>query len=399
MGGEEDVQESGHTRDVLQSGRTGPPSRRVGMLVAGGLVAAGVLALTQHGHDPSPPAQQATPAATSPPAGWGGPRSPVAPGVTKLGGPVLGVTSGWELLARGEGEVVRIQLARGRLTSTTVPPLQSSGPVSFVVGPHRAVVRPLDFVPGYAVPDGHGFRRLPARLGHGPVFPGPRPGTVWVQSGNGNDARAVLVGLDGRRTGETVTIPPGAGRVTADGRGYLLVADAGGVYDARPGGLHRVTAGEVVAAGPTGWLAAECDARHRCRHVLVDGDDGDRHELPGPAADITAPLGVISPDASRAAVFHATPDGELSLGLLDLATGTWRRTPVRVDREADEGGHVAWSPDSRMVFVVTSVHRLRVVDAATRRLRVLRVPLPEVSQVAVRGERPAKSGGGVTASP
>jgi hypothetical protein len=29
---------------------------------------------------------------------------------------------------------------------------EGSGPVSFIVGPHQAIVRPLDNVPGYVVP-------------------------------------------------------------------------------------------------------------------------------------------------------------------------------------------------------------------------------------------------------
>ena len=54
----------------------------------------------------------------------------------------------------GPDGVVRIELARGRITRTAVPPVDSSGPISFLAGPGSAIVRPLDAVAGYAVPDG-----------------------------------------------------------------------------------------------------------------------------------------------------------------------------------------------------------------------------------------------------
>src|SRR5689334_9274203 len=61
----------------------------------------------------------------------------------EAGRPLLGVTAGWELFGWGPEALVRIELARGRVTRTTVEPPNSSGPVSFVVGRDWAVVRPL----------------------------------------------------------------------------------------------------------------------------------------------------------------------------------------------------------------------------------------------------------------
>ncbi len=63
--------------------------------------------------------------------------APVSPRTTDLGRPVLGITAGWELFGRGPDSMVRIELAKGRLTRTAVPGLGSSGPVSFLVGPDR----------------------------------------------------------------------------------------------------------------------------------------------------------------------------------------------------------------------------------------------------------------------
>ncbi|MEU7779125.1 hypothetical protein [Micromonospora parva] len=50
--------------------------------------------------------------------------------------------------------MARIDFAHGRITTTAVPALRSGGPVSFLVGPDRVVIRPLEAVPGYVVPDG-----------------------------------------------------------------------------------------------------------------------------------------------------------------------------------------------------------------------------------------------------
>ncbi|MGH3659234.1 MAG: hypothetical protein ACRDUA_21505, partial [Micromonosporaceae bacterium] len=294
--------------EVLESGPAPPRRRWVGRVVVAGflaLVAAAVVPQVRPGDDHVPnttptaspstatgsPASEA--AASAGPQGTAASPPGPAPRVTDVGAHFLGVHATWELFVRTQDEVVRVQFARGRVTRTAVPELASSGPVAFVVGRDRAVVRPLDLVPGYVVPDGRRTRNLTGMLAHGgPLVPGPRAEVAWVETGNGNVLQAVQVGLDGDRTGVTVDLPTATGFVRADGRGYLLVEGTGGVYDARPEGLHRITTGEVVAAGPPGWLAIECDARYRCRRVLVDGDDGKRQVLPRrvstPASDYAA---------------------------------------------------------------------------------------------------------------
>ena len=95
--------------------------------------------------------------------------------VTLAGHRLLGVTAGWELFARGPNELLRIQLAQGRITQTYVPPLETASPdVAFVIGAHEAVIRPSDLVPGYVVPDGGQARPLTGVLSDGgPLVPGP----------------------------------------------------------------------------------------------------------------------------------------------------------------------------------------------------------------------------------
>ncbi len=60
--------------------------------------------------------------------------APVTPRTTDLGRPVLNISAGWELFGRGPDSMVRIELAKGRITRTAVPGLGSSGPVSFWSG-------------------------------------------------------------------------------------------------------------------------------------------------------------------------------------------------------------------------------------------------------------------------
>jgi hypothetical protein len=86
-----------------------------------------------------------------------------------------------------------------------------------------------------------------------------------------------LISADGRPTRVSIPIPAGlSAQAVSDGAGYLLFSGTGGVYDARPGGLHRITTGSLLAAGPTGWLATDCDDDHRCVTVLIDRASGAR---------------------------------------------------------------------------------------------------------------------------
>jgi len=311
-------------------------------------------------------------------------RRPVV--ITEVGHPLLGVTAGWVLFGRGPGGVVAIQLARGRITRTSVPPLASNGPVSFIVGPHQAVIRPLDFVPGYVIPDGAPARRLPPLPGRGgPVTPGPDPGQVWVVTQSAGHPSLSLEGLDGSQTGVSIPLPRGGpAPLTAapDGDGYVLLASGHAVYDARPGGLRRV-ATRLVAVGPDSWLAVTCRHRRRCRNVLIETPDGGRRALPGPPVRGSAwPPGVISPDESAAAVVLVSRDGTATLRLISLSSGASR--PVAVPAGQPAGETLAWSPDSRWLFAASSRGRVLAVSARTARVVGLGVPLPFISQVAIR---------------
>jgi len=308
-------------------------------------------------------------------------------GVGEAGPRLLGLRASWELFGYGSGWVVRIQFGSGRITRTAVPPVLSTGPVSFVVGPHQVIIRPLDDVPGYLVPDGRPARLLPGALGGGgTVIPGPQHGTAWVQAGF-QVTSMPLVRMDGTRIGVFLRLPPGGPwQAIPDGRGYVLVGGAGygGLYDATLGGVRRI-AGMLAAVGPTRWLIVDCHAGHRCSNVVVDQAGGARRILAGPSAEPEpgqAP-GVIAPDGSAAAVIQVSGD-RVALHLLNLVSGADQQISASLDQESAGDQTLAWSPDSRWLFIVAAHGELAAVNARTQRVEGLGVKLPRIGQIAVR---------------
>ena len=373
-------------------------SRRLPMilLAALALVALTFLVVHETGKPSAAPTRPAptssAPAGTTPPITQRTtfvPRSPVA--VIDLRRPLLPAAGDSELFGRGPGVVVRMQLARGRITITTVPSLQSSGPVSFVVGKDEAIVRPLDFVPGYAVPDGQPARQIPGSLGlgqSGPALPGPDPDHIWVESLNSNPPALGLMSLVGGPVGPVLPMPRDGSPVGAvpDGAGYALFTDAAGTtYDSRPDGLRRITTGTVLAVGSTRWLVRECGPPGACKLVVIVQATGARHVLrtPIPRSDATA--GVIAPDGTTAA-FFVSPSPVLEI--VDLRTGAQHVVPIPIDLDTvDARQSLVWSPDNRWLFAVDATGQVRVIDPKTRRITGLATPglqLPSLSQIATR---------------
>jgi len=372
--------------DLLTGGRDRPPRRWVTAVVVLGLLGGGLAFAATRGSGsdhptagptPTPPAQRTT--FTDP-----GPSPRIV--VTDAGHSLLGIKAGWELFGRGDNVVVRIQLARGVITRTPVPTLTSSGPVSFLVGPDRAIIRPLDRVSGYVVADGKQARQLTGALdSYGPALPGSNPSQVWAADDRDPNAMT-LVDMAGRPAGQSIPLPAEAdGVVVADGAGYVMFSGTGGVYDARPTGIRRITTGTILAAGPTRWLARECDARHRCTMVDINRRNGVR-SVGGSAVDDpnTATIGSISPDGNTAALIGSTPTGTFGLHLLSLGSWTERAVSAPINQAAIQDGGIVWSPDSRWLFVVGAGGRLFVVDARTAQVRNLGVALPPLSQLAIR---------------
>jgi WD40-like Beta Propeller Repeat len=356
------------------------------VIVAGVVVALVVRnELAGHGSAQPRPAATPTPTAASPSPTTGPTSEPAQVVVSDVGHRMLGVTGRWELFARGASGVVRIELARGRVTTTAVPPLSSTGPVSFVVGRDWAVIRPLDRVAGYLVPDGKPARGLAAALDDvGPALPGPDDETLWVQGGSPGQTTMTLVGADGRPTGTSVRLPADAnGFAEPDGTGRLMFYATGGVYLAGRSGVRRITSGVLVAVGPTRWVVRECDDRHRCATVVVDRNTGARRTLDVQVGQPYGPVGLISPDGSNAAFLENTQAGLVAAHLIDLASGTDRRLDVPVNQPYGDAA-MAWSPDGRWLFIAGADGQLFPVDPATGRVHDLGVSLPPISQLAIR---------------
>ena len=306
------------------------------------------------------------------------------PRVVQLSPHLLGVQSGWELFGRGSGVVVRVQPAAGRMTLTTVPELASSGPVAFLAGEAGAIIRPLDEVPGYLVPDGASAAPLSGLLkAGGAALPGPDLRQVWVDGGAARRTSVVLTDFDGTATGVRMVIPSTAiGPVASDGDGYVMFSGIGGVYDVRPGGVDRITAGTPVAVGAQRVLAIECSDQYSCSTVVLGLVDGSRRVI-GAGFPPTYSLGVISPDGRTAAVPDQLPDGGIGLRLFDLENGRSRLVHLDLNRELAEGAAV-WAPDSSLLFALDAEGRVAVVNAATAAVRSLGVALPPLSQLAIR---------------
>lgn len=301
------------------------------------------------------------------------------PVVTKVGHRLLGVRGGWELFGRGLDVVVRIQFASGRITRTVMPQPNSGGPVSFLATGDAAIVRPLDFVPGYVVADGRRARPATRALSHGGVvLPGPRPGEMWAQVTRN---RVMLVDVHGRPVSPLTTIrTPSEGFPASDGAGYLLVYHRGTTFDARPDGRTPIPQGRMLATGPTRWLVTECHGHRHCAMTVVDRRTGARRTVPGHPALVVGSAGSISPDGSVAAL---VTDRE-RIDLLDLRSGALIAVPVTVDTEhvTDPASQFVWSSDSRWLFALWAGRLFAV--SSTGHVASLGVPLPYLLQLAVR---------------
>jgi hypothetical protein len=365
-------EQSGQADVVAFGSPRQPRFRWLSRLALAGVVAASViLAVARSGghHQPSPPPAIA---------------------VTDIGHAILGVRSGWQLVALGQRALVSVQFATGRITHTALPPLQSDGPVSLIVESHRVIVRPLDNVPGYLVPDGQPARSLGGILANGALLlPGPRPDEVW-------DLRPAqpisLVGPEGtllpaRLAAMSRRFPPQS--AMADGRGgVLLFDDTGRQYDTGPG-LLRPVGPLLLAVGPRAWLAVACNQDgSSCQNVVIAAGTGAARALPGAAVSLVSwqwpgHPGAVAPNGSTAALFDEGRDGTAALELVNLATGAVRPVAVNV-LPSSSSQTMAWSPDSRWLFVLTAGGRLAAVSPATGRVQELGLGLTGLIQVAIR---------------
>jgi hypothetical protein len=379
--------------DVIHTRRPPGPRRRLWWIVlaALALVAGIVVATRPHGSTPAAsPSPTPSVSLTTPSRYPGSPEGPGDPSTARgtptvtNGAALLDVPASWELFGRVSDAVIEMKLAAGQVTITPIPLLSSSGPASFVVGPDRAIVRPLDVIAGYDVRDGQPYEDLSTNFPtSGPALPGPDPAHLWIPGHT--DASMALVGFDGSPTGTTVSIPDGldAGALSPDGAGYLMFGGTGGEYDLKPSGIARITTGTLLAAGPTGWLAEECDTQFRCAATVVSRANGARRSLTTPLTNLGSG-GVISPDGSTAAILEGD-GGPVRLHLIDLHSGADRSTDVTLNPDLDyQDGLFVWSPDSHWLFATNATGRLYAINAAANKTNELPLTLGPVSQLALR---------------
>jgi hypothetical protein len=354
-------------------------------------VAIGISVYAEHGGRESVAPTPTPIHVTPPPVDSASPQpSESVPTTRAVGQPILGITAKWELFASGSDGIVRIEFAAGRVVHTPMPPLKSTGPAWLVVGKTWALVRPLDRVAGYVVRDGKPAEELTSLLDQGGVaLPGPG-NNVWLSPGAMPTSMS-LVGLDGRRAGPSITLPRDIDSLYADGAGNVIATGSSGGFLVRPNTTRKITPGSVIAVGPTRWLIRDCNDPTRCPPVVVDRATGTRHAIQDSPVLVNGfgPAGAISPDGTAAAILGNGPelvDPALRVRLISLATGADRPLDVPLGDTLYQQ-MVAWSPDSRWLFVVGRDGLLYAVDVASGRTTDFGILVPPVQLIAVRSSR------------
>lgn len=289
--------------------------------------------------------------------------------------------------------VVRYRSDTGATVRTEVSSLIGNGPLSFIVTDDATVIRPSNGFP-LVMPDDKPAVHAGGLLSYaGRAFPTADPHQVWA---TGLDYRGMLTlqltdPLTGDAAGQTITLPmsvtnPGPDALTPDGAGYLLLRMAGGVYDLTPGGAELVTHGEMLAAGPTGYLVYECDDSAQCSAAVVDRATGSHMTLDGyaPSAPTASGQiqGVISRDGRYAALIGRSTGGP-PLGIIDLHADTAR--PILLPLAgvpSDASSMLAFTPDSQHLIVISGDYT-RVVDPATGEV-LGELPVPPLMALAIR---------------
>lgn len=310
------------------------------------------------------------------------------PGPPVMGtGPKLPEVGDWEVYGRSDTEVVRLELASGRMTRTPVPPLAATGRVSFLATRTTVLVRPVRGVPGYQVRDGQSAEPLPAALGRGGlILPGPEADQVWISGTSRFSSRGemLLASLSAGWVRVQAGLPAVTyGSVQPDGAGSYYVASTGGTYVRVPGGYRRISTGTVLAASPGSLLSAQCDDRLRCHHVVVDRRSGESRTVRLlPTFNAGLALVSLSPDSRFVAVAYRLGTQSPALHLIDLKTGADREVSAAFDSGLTTGS-VVWSPTSEHLAAVGAQGRLVIVRSATAEVLPLAAQPPTVAQLAV----------------
>jgi hypothetical protein len=395
VNGRDDSVDSGEEllRQPTASGRRRLALGLAALLVVGGVIAGVVTRSSGGSHQAAPSPGSHTTHVPSPAPTRAPSAAPSAPVVRTASLPDVGPV---QLFVRTANAVVHLDFAAGRVITTSIPALRSSGPVTFGVTDTGSYVRPIDVVPGYFVPDGSPARELTGALAGAAVLPGPDSETVWIEENSGDKLlgfRQVYVPTSAV-TSRSLLVPAFVGRIgapqLADGSGGVLINSQRGVFDLRPDGAHRLPSalrhGTVLASGDDRLLVAICSSPRlqRCPVSLVHLPDG-RLSRVGTALAVSGLLtGGIAPDGHTALIYQPDGAGQVAARLFDLDTGRFRGAAVPVDSELQPGA-ASYTPDGRRLFLVGAGGTLVLMDARTGAVRTVDAGLPPVDQLAVRG--------------
>lgn len=295
----------------------------------------------------------------------------------------LGVTSRWQIIARGPASVLDITPSTGQVVMAAAPGLNSTGPINFLAGPDWTLVLPLDPVPGYVDRDGVPIASVANAGGY--AIAGPTPSEYWTASQESKSTTMTfhLTDIQSRSIGPVISGISPSSSLSSDLAGNILERRADGFYDHTPTSTKLITKGQLAAAGRTRWLVWECVEPSSCQAIVINRVTGTRHVLPAFRLAVDDIIGSISPDGTTAAVYAKGPDGMDQVHLVDLYLGADVSVQALLPDPVVPSS-IAWSPEGAWLFLVDRAGDIEAVNGSTAVASPLDLGLQPVAQLLIR---------------
>ena len=271
-----------------------------------------------------------------------------------------------------------------RTGAAVVTPIRTATPdaVSMVPTSNGVAIRPWDDSAGLLVRDGRPPVNLPGQLKTATeLLPGP-PGRLWALTRADDDpydATATLVNSRGRRDGPRLNT---TGSYTSDGTGGLLLTDVGGVWQAYPQPVRRVTGGSITSVGVHHYQLLECDYQHRCTDSLLDRRDNRRTPLSSRGRSYSNSL--VSPAGTHLATldgFGNNTNPQTTITRL-ADNKVLQQLPEPPNPTTSQLGSIAWQ-SQRWLTVITN-GRLALYDTTNDRVVTPDLPADDLLQLTWR---------------